>query len=202
MLDIRKSKIHLIVLIFMVISLISSCTTTSKTKKIDEAKDSREITLDFPKDILGYWKGEIEIFRDTGMVQSLEMSIYIEETLDEDMYIWEITYNPGQEEDKRPYLLIVKNKEKGLYQVDEDNGIILDAFLVDNKLFSTFEVGKSLLTTINTFIGNEMVFEVIAGSAEPINTTGGMNVGEHSIPPVYSFSTVTYQRAILKRIRD
>jgi len=199
--NITTSKIHLFVWIAFVFSLISACTTTSKTKKIDEAKVSKEIDIEFPEDVLGYWKGELEIFRDTGLVQQIPMAILIEETLDNEMYIWEITYNPGKEEDKRPYLLIVKNKERGHYQVDEDNGIILDAFLLDNKLFSTFEVGKSMLTTVNTFIGDEMVFEVIAGSADPINTTGDMKVGEHSIPPVYSFSTATYQRAILKRIR-
>ena len=199
--DIIKPKIHLFVFIILVISLISSCTTTSKTKKVDEAKVSKDFYLDFPEDVLGYWEGEIEIFRDTGLVQSLPMGIFIAESLDKGMYVWEITYNPGKDEDKRPYLLIVKDKEKGHYQVDEDNGIILDAYLLDNKLFSTFEVGKSLLTTVNTFIGEEMVFEVIANSAEPINTTGDMKVGKHSIPPVYSFSTATYQRAILKRIR-
>ena len=93
------------------------------------------------------------------------------------------------------------NKERNHYKIDEDNGIILDCFLFENKLISTFDVGGTLLTTMNTFLEDDMVFEVIAGPIEIINTTGDMKVNENVIPPVNSYQTKTYQRAVLKRIR-
>lgn len=199
---IANIKVQLIYLCITFVLLISSCKSTTPIQKTDEVKISKELILDFPFDALGYWKGEIEIFMDTGRVQKLEMAMLIAESPDPSVYEWKIIYNPDSDkEDRRNYLLLTIDSETGHYQIDEDNGIILDCYLLDNKLISTFEVSGSILTTINTFIGDGMVFEVIMGPSKEINITGDIKVGEHTIPPVKSFKTSTYQRAFLYRKR-
>lgn len=186
------------ILIFL---MLLSCKTRQKTIKIDETKDLGKIGLDFPFDALGYWEGILEIYSVDSLVQSVNMSIHIEETSDNQVYSWQITYNPGENEDQRNYLLLIFNKMKGHYKIDEDNGIVLDAFLLNNKLVSDFEVQGTRLKTINTFLGEKMIFEVYAGPIKEINITGDMKVEDNVIPPVKSFNLTTYQRAVLKRIR-
>ena len=196
-----KSNIHFILLNLVIFSAFYSCKPTKNLTKIDEAKLSENMELSFPEDAVGYWLGEISIFQDTGLVQKVPMALDIFEIGETGVWAWHIIYNPGKNEDKRKYLLIEVNKEKGHYQIDEDNGIILDAYLLNNKLISSFSVSNSTLQTINTFLDSQMVFEVIAGPQKSINTSGNMKVEENEIPPVDSYQLSTYQRAILSKKR-
>ncbi len=196
-----KSNIQFILLFFTLFSLICACTPTSKLSKADETTLAKQNVLSFPEIAVGYWEGNIEIYQDTGMIQSVPMALDIFDIGEKGVLAWHIIYNPGKTEDKRKYLLMEVNKEKGHYQIDEDNGIILDAFLLDNKLISSFTVSGSTLQTINTFFDEKMVFEVIAGPEQAINTTGNIKVEENEIPPVDSYKVSTYQRATLTRVR-
>ncbi len=196
-----KSNIHFIFLNLLIFSLFYACGTTSELSKVDEAELSEGFELKFPESAIGYWEGEIFIFQDTGMVQRVPMALDIFEIGESGVWAWHIIYNPGKDEDKRKYLLLEVDKERGMYQIDEDNGIVLDAYLLDKKLISSFSVSNSTLQTVNTFLGDKMVFEVIAGPQEAINTTGNMKVKENEIPPVDSYRVTTYQRATLTKKR-
>lgn len=196
-----KSNIHYILLIAMFFSLFYSCKPTTKLTKIDESSLEKEQTLDFPVDIMGFWTGELEIYTVEGVVQKVPMALDIFEIGESDVWAWHIIYNPGKNEDKRKYLLMEINKETGHYQIDEDNGIILDAYLMGNRLISSFSVSGSTLQTINTFFEDQMVFEVIAGPQKAINTSGNMKVEDKEIPSVDSYQISGYQRAHLKRKR-
>lgn len=196
-----NSNIRFLFLIALIFSAFVSCNPTSKLSKVEEAQLSSTQDFQFPGNAIGYWEGEIEIFQDTGMVQKVPMALDIFEIGEAKEFAWHIIYNPGKDEDRREYLLIEINKETGHYQIDEDNGIVLDAYLLDNKLISSFSVSNSTLQTINTFFEDNMVFEVIAGPQEAISTTGNMKVEGETIPPVESYKLTTYQRAVLKRVR-
>ncbi len=196
-----NSNIRFIVLIAVIFSAFVSCNSTRKLSKVDEATMAENTEIEFPYNAIGYWEGEISIFQDTGFVQKVPMALDIFEIGEAKEYAWHIIYNPGKEEDRREYLLIEVDKETGHYQIDEDNGIVLDAYLLDNKLISSFSVSNSSLQTINTFFQDDMVFEVIAGPQEAINTTGNMKVEGETVPPVESYKLTTYQRAILKKVR-
>ena len=168
---------------------------------MDETQKMKEKIGDFPYDYLGYWKGTLDIYSVDSLIQSVNMSVLIDDTIDESVFRWELTYNPGENEDKRPYLLTLHNPNNGHYKIDEDNGIILDCFLFGNKLITTFDVESTILTTVNTFNEDELIFEVIAGPKELINTTGDIKIDNQVIPPVNSYQVKTYQRAVLERIR-
>ena len=64
-----------------------------------------------------------------------------------DAWSWTIFYGEDKVKGKRDYQLIPKDVEKGIYQVDEQNSILLDAYLFDGKLFERFEVMGCLLYT-------------------------------------------------------
>lgn len=178
-----------------------SCKSQQKTLKIDIVNESKNNKIDFPYDIIGFWKGELEIFKADAQVQKIPMSMLIEEANELDTYVWQLIYNEGENEDKRTYALLTYDQVKGHYLIDEDNGIVLDAFLFENKLVSTFSVQESLLTVIYTFLPEDIIFEVFAGPQKAINRTGDIKVGEATIPPVDSYKTAAFQRGTLKRIR-
>lgn len=196
-----KSNIHFILINLVIFSAFYSCNPTKELTKADEANLSEKTEISFPESAVGYWEGEISIFQEKGLAQKVPMALDIFEIGESKVWAWHIIYNPGKEEDKRKYLLIEVDKEKGHYQIDEDNGIVLDAYLLDNKLISSFSVSNSTLQTINTFFEDQMVFEVIAGPQKSINTTGNMKVVEEEIPAVDSYKVSTYQRASLNKKR-
>ena len=154
----------------------------------------------FPESWTGKWGGTLEIYNAKGLARELPMQLHILPIDSTNRYSWGIIYGEDVEKGLRDYELMPVDTSMGHYQVDEKNGIILDAFLLGDKLFERFEVMGSLLLTTTELRGDQLHWEIISGSLEPILTTGG---GEHEgeeIPPVNGYSIVVLQRAVLSRI--
>lgn len=75
-------------------------------------------------------------------------------------YEYKLVYVMMGKPEERKYTLIEKDASKGEYIVDENNGILLDAKLIDNTLFSMFEVQGNILTTTERFYKDSMDFEI------------------------------------------
>ena len=94
------------------------------------------------------------------------------------------------------------NADQGHYETDEANGIFLDDFLINGKLYSRFEVmGTLLLTTIEERDG-QLIYEIIAGPLEPLRTTGDTIVEGEEIPPVNGYCINVQQRAVLSKKKE
>ena len=117
-----------------------------------ETRDS----IDFPQDWKGKWAGELKIFSNEGLKQSLPMELHILPSDTSDTWSWTIFYGEDKEAGKRDYLLRPVEPEKGIWQVDEQNSILLDAYLFDGKLFERFDVGGSLLTSTTELLGENL----------------------------------------------
>ncbi len=83
---------------------------------------------------------------------------------------------------------------QGRYIVDENNGIVLDNKVVNNRMYALFEVNNSLLTTFITFEKDQMVFEIVFASTANKNITFANN---EERTEVISYPISTVQRAIL-----
>ena len=106
-------------------------------------------------------------------------------------------YGEDKEKGKRSYELNIKDVEKGWYIIDEKNSIFLDCYLFHNKLYSRFEVMGNLLLCTYEKQGDQIIFEVISGNQEAVNTTGGEKNHGEDIPEVKAFSINVSQKAIL-----
>ena len=109
-------------------------------------------------------------------------------------YQYTIVYGEGEQRQERNYTLIEKNARKGEYVVDENNGIILDDKVIENRMYALFEVQGSLLTTFITFEKDHLIFEIIATQTENKNISGGQ---DEATPEVISYPISTVQRARL-----
>lgn len=179
--------------IFLVISLFLSCTASKKNTSSTSDKEQ------FPQSWEGVWKGNLSIYKGEGKKQELGMELHILPIDSTSTHTWTIVYVIDGKPSPRNYELLTVDATKGHYQVDEHNDIILDEYLFNNTLYSRFKVGKSLLTASYEKQGESIIFTIIAGKAEPINTTGGTN---EDTPPVDSYEIGVMQHAILKKAKQ
>ena len=150
----------------------------------------------FPDSYIGKYKGELTIHSDNGQ-QNIPMEFYLLATDSVGKYDYTIIYGAGENKQTRSYTLKEKHASPGDYILDENNGIFLDARVVENRIYFLFEVMGSLLTTFITFEMDYMVFEIVASQTKKKSITGGLS---EDIPEVISFPISVVQRARLQKV--
>ena len=121
------------------------------------------------------------------------MSLQVQPTDTVGQYHWTINYATT---DNRPYLLKPVDTAKGLWAVDERNGIVLQQQWLGNKLTGAFAVQKTLIVNSYAVEGQKMVVEFYTLGATPSDSTG---LGTDASPTVQNYRLKGYQRAVLYR---
>lgn len=124
--------------------------------------------------------------------------------MDSTNWHWRLIYNVRGEEDLRDYLLKPVKPKQGRWQIDEKNGIVLGARLIDRSLFSQFEVDNQMLLARYSLEGDHIRFEIIGSSLEP-NLTGPPPPETpqiEAIPQVNWFEVGVFQQAILRKKQE
>ncbi|WP_299890356.1 hypothetical protein [uncultured Lacinutrix sp.] len=126
----------------------------------------------FPQDYFGIYKGNLEITNAKGK-KSIGMEFHLTKTDSVGIYNYKIVYIFDGKRNDRNYTLKTIDAQKGEYVIDENNGIILRAKLVDNVLYNVFEVEGNLLMTTEAFFEDYMTFEIVfsAKQAKTITKT-------------------------------
>ena len=153
----------------------------------------------FPEAWLGNWEGELHIYRENKLMQSIPMELEILPIDTSDNFVWAIIYGPDKEAGRRSYELEITDSEKGFYRIDEKNSIKLESYLFGNKFYSQFSVMNSQITCTYEKAGEEIHFEIISGSVEPVSITGGETIEGEEIPEVKTYPVSVVQRAVLHR---
>ncbi|GAB4127429.1 MAG: hypothetical protein OHK0045_19880 [Raineya sp.] len=140
---------------------------------------------------LGIWKGNLQIYSLEGKKQVIPMELHILPTDTAGRYTWKILYDKSP----RNYTLIAQDASKGLYLIDEKNGIILENQLFANTFFGCFEVMGNLLTSTYRLEGKQLIFEIFSMSKKKLQKTG--NIPEKESPEVIIYPSQVMQKAIL-----
>lgn len=146
----------------------------------------------FPDGVLGSYSGTLLIDSPRGK-QEISMEFHMKKTDSINKYTYQLVYN-GQ---ARDYSLIIKDKQKGICEVDENNGIILPSRFSENTLFSFFEVQGNFLSSRLEFRDDQLFFEILFSNTKAKTTTGGTS---ENIPEVYGYPITMVQKAILKKM--
>lgn len=152
----------------------------------------QEKATSFPENALGVYKGTLYINSPKGK-QEVAMEFHMQATDSLHRFDYKLVYN-GQ---PRNYTLVVKDKEKGIYEVDENNGIILPSTYANNTLFSFFEVQGSLLSSRMNFSKDQLEFEILFTATKNKVKTGGIS---KEIPEVIGYPISVVQKAVLKKV--
>lgn len=147
----------------------------------------------FPQDYFGIYKGKLEITNAKGN-QEIDMEFHLNATNESGKYTYTIVYVFNGNRQERKYNLIEKDAISGAFIVDENNGILLNAQWLGNALYSMYEVQGNVLTTTERFYEDKMIFEIMMGNQNELETSGGTS---EEIPEVNSYPVKVYQKAIL-----
>ncbi|MEO1263337.1 MAG: hypothetical protein AAFZ15_31295 [Bacteroidota bacterium] len=155
----------------------------------------------FPQSWEGKWSGLIEIFKDTGKVQTLPMQLHILpiDSAAVPSWTWTIIYGEDQESGKRPYELVTLDATKGHYMIDEKNSIKMEGYFIGGQFYQWFEVQGNRLLIRADKVGASIVWEIVVGGTRPVSTTGDSTFDNEEIPPVLTYEIGTVQRALLSR---
>ena len=134
--------------------------------------------LQFPQDFYGTYKGDLHIMNANGK-QTLGMEFILKAGDSIGKHQYTLVYIFNGERQERQYTLIEKDVSKGEYIVDENNGILLDAKLVDHTLYFMFEVQNNIITTTERFYDNAMDFEITFSDTKQKTVSG--TEGENAI---------------------
>ena len=156
---------------------------------------AQDKTPNFPTDFLGSYKGTLVINNSKG-TREIAMEFHLKKTAIENKFDYIIVYN----KQPRNYTLIVTDKEKGTYNIDENNGIILPAKLHNNVLYSFFEVQGNFLSSRLAFDQNSLNFEILFSATKNKIITG--NDLSKNIPKVLGFPITTVQNATLIKSKE
>ncbi|MEM7370857.1 MAG: hypothetical protein AAF587_19740 [Bacteroidota bacterium] len=155
----------------------------------------QEPAMGFPHAWIGTWTGDLEIYQGPELKQKIPMALTIEPTDSSDSWKWVLDYGRDSK-DVRNYLLLLVDVKNGLYSIDEQNSIILEARLLGNTLTSRFLVNHSLLLVSYHFREEEIKLEIFVGPDDKGTTTGTEVEG---VDIIESWPLSTKQQAILKK---
>lgn len=145
---------------------------------------------------VGRWEGTLHWYKaGEQQPQKVKMQLLIQPIDSIDGYTWQLVYGE-QQQDNRPYLLKPVDTARGRWQVDERNGIVIDQYLVGNRLTSAFTVQSTTIVDSYSREGDSLVAEFYSFTAKPVSTTGA---GTDESPLVSSYGAKGYQKAVLFR---
>ncbi len=166
-----------------------------QTKKVQSPQSGAKKSYQFPKDWVGEYTGTLLIESLGKPNKEVPMGLVIQPTEKDSIYIWQLIYGENKIKGLRDYRLIIKEPENGIYAIDEQNSIVLDAYLLGNQLSTRFSVGKAVLSATYQKSNEGIFFEILQGDSSPIHITGGID----SIPKVESYPIKGKQTALLRK---
>lgn len=155
-------------------------------------------SLEFPVSWEGEWAGILQIYHAKGLAQELPMELHILPT-DSAWHTYRIIYGEDKVAGLRDYLLKPLRPELGIYLIDEQNTIAMEANYIGGALYSRFEVMGSLLLSTAYLDGGELHYEIISGQHEAVRASGGQSHEGEDIPEVKAFPVQVRQVARLQR---
>ena len=150
-------------------------------------------TANFPEAYFGKYIGTLQISSTKGP-KTFPMEFHLLPRDSVGSYTYTLVYGEGEQRQERLYTLVSKDPDNGEYIIDENNGIVLNAKILGNRMYCLFEVQGTILTTFITFEEGHLVFEIAASNRENKNISGGQN---EASPEVISYPITTVQRAEL-----
>jgi len=135
----------------------------------------------------GNWAGTMFIYGKGKVRDSVEVVLTVA-TFNDSSLIWRTEYKSTSQPMVKDYKMKLIDSDKGIYGTDEGDGLVLTNYLVDNCLYSVFEVQETLLTATYRLEGEFIYFEVISGKKDLGNMDG-----------VFNYSVANVQKVRLKR---
>ena len=155
----------------------------------------------FPESWVGKYQGDLMIYGVDSVRMKVDMKLEILKTAKDSIYDWTLRYDLDGKKDVRAYSLKVVDHQKGHYLIDERNSVIIEGYLHNNNVFTSFfNVSNTYIIATYTKKRDSLFFEIIAGDREAVTITGKTKKGEEEIPEVISYLVNGRQKAVLNKV--
>ncbi len=144
----------------------------------------------------GAWVGLLKIIPEVGEARETPMTLEIVPIRESRRFTFRLMYGLGDTAQVRDYELVPVPDKKGQFEIDEKNGIKLEAKLVGDILYATFKVGDSLIQSRYERSGETLRVEMVAVSTKDAKTTRPTAGGAE----VKTYPIIAVQTAALKRL--
>lgn len=156
---------------------------------------------EFPASWAGHWRGQARLVQPGQGGMTFTTELIIKPTDDPNRWQWTIIYDGAAGRQERPYTLVVKDRAKGRYTIDEGQSIEIDTALIDGTLFSHFVVQGNQISTRERVENagtpqERLIIEMVTTNADRARDTGG----EGGVPVVRTFAPLSLQTAELRRL--
>jgi hypothetical protein len=154
----------------------------------------------FPASWAGTWEGTLTTWSAPDSVRNrIPLTLTIAREDSGTAYTWRTVFNADTVRGVRPYRLVVRDAERGLYGTDEGNGIVLEARWLAGALISVFQVGERVLESRYELRGDTLVHDLVWWSAKPVTSRKGDGPNAERGAAVLSFRVEGRQRAVMTR---
>ncbi|MBY0513098.1 MAG: hypothetical protein K2P78_04205, partial [Gemmataceae bacterium] len=140
----------------------------------------------------GVWAGTLIVTPEKGDPKELPMALEIAPLVGTPRYTFRLTYGPPGTR-PRDYELVPKKDRPGRFEIDERNGIRLDARLTGDTLHATFQVSDALIQSRYERVGDVLKVEMTACAMKDPTVTKSTAGGAE----VKAFAVVSVQTAEL-----
>lgn len=154
----------------------------------------------FPSAWAGRWRGEVTVHGASGDTPAFTMERVIAPGGEAGRWQWTLIYDGSAGRQERAYELIVEDEARGLYIIDEKNGIKLPARLVDGVLYSSFDVQGNRISTREELTGAGTTGERLVVELQSHAVSPGMKSGGGQVAEVVGWRPDTVQKSALVRV--
>jgi hypothetical protein len=141
----------------------------------------------FPDQLTGTWTGVMRMYKDGKVRDSVNIRFTVKPGASPNTWSWKTDYLSEKMPMTKDYTLRLLHEASQTYELDEGGGVVLNDYLVGNKLYCVFETHDVMLTSTYELRDGALIFEV----------TSGKKLGERT--EVVNYSVQHVQRAILRR---
>ena len=154
----------------------------------------------FPASWAGNWEGMLTTWSAPDSVRNrVPLTLTIAREATGSAYTWRTVFNADTLRGVRPYRLVVRDAERGLFGTDEGNGLVLDTRWMAGTLISVFQVGERVLESRYALRGDTLVHDIVWWSAKPVTSMKGEGPNAERGAGVLSFRVEGRQQAVMTR---
>ena len=186
----------------LAIVALAALSTTAALADAQGARAQVPSRTTFPASWAGTWEGTLTTWSAPDSVRNripVTLTIAREDT--GSAYTWRTVFNADTVRGVRPYRLIVRDAERGLYGTDEGNGLVLEGRWLAGALISVFQVGERVLESRYSLRGDTLVHDIVWWSAKPVASMKGEGPNAERGDAVRSFRLEGRQQALMTRRR-
>ncbi len=157
----------------------------------------------FPDDWTGKYEGDMYLHYPTAnRIDTVHVDFELEALETSNKWSSIMTYNSAKYGERIKNYIIIKpdSLDHMVYQLDEQDGIIIDQNFIDDTFYSSFTVAGMYITSRMRRIEGGIEYEVITSKEEKTRSTKNRSENPEEVFVVDSYPPYTIQRVLFSKV--